>query len=272
MSIRRTLRFGLAPQPMDWFNPTTVDGTLPQSVIRYLEQGQRLENLSWRLWHLQNLIVDADNAKSRREFKKLSKVMGDKVSCSFSRYSDDDANTVCRSIEELEEPDFTGTIPFLHGFPARLDCCPLRDAERASHSAFRSRAAGAAVAHAPTSTKPPLPQNHSISPICGRIRVILGRLPSLRRRENIPTVVLPLSPSPAPSRPLFPTLPSPLETTRSSPFAGVLLHSLCTSLSETHRRQYHSAFCPRGVGAAVARAPTATHATSDSQLMLDNRE
>ena len=45
----------------------------------YLEQGQRLENLSWRLWHLQNLMVDTDNAKSKREFKKLSKVMGDKL-------------------------------------------------------------------------------------------------------------------------------------------------------------------------------------------------
>ena len=48
-------------------------------VASYLEQGQRLENLSWRLWHLQNLIVDADNARSRREFKKLSKCMGDKL-------------------------------------------------------------------------------------------------------------------------------------------------------------------------------------------------
>ena len=45
----------------------------------YLEQGQRLENLSWRLWHLQNLMVDTDNAKSKREFKKLSKSMGDKL-------------------------------------------------------------------------------------------------------------------------------------------------------------------------------------------------
>lgn len=48
-------------------------------VASYLEQGQRLENLSWRLWHLQNLIVDSDNAKSKREFKKLSKIMGDKL-------------------------------------------------------------------------------------------------------------------------------------------------------------------------------------------------
>ena len=48
-------------------------------VASYLEQGQRLENLSWRLWHLQNLIVDTDNARSRREFKKLSKCMGDKL-------------------------------------------------------------------------------------------------------------------------------------------------------------------------------------------------
>jgi hypothetical protein len=48
-------------------------------VASYLEQGQRLENLSWRLWHLQNLMVDNDNAKSKREFKKLSKCMGDKL-------------------------------------------------------------------------------------------------------------------------------------------------------------------------------------------------
>jgi len=36
-------------------------------VTSYLEQGQRLESLSWRLWHLQNLMVDTDNAKSKRE-------------------------------------------------------------------------------------------------------------------------------------------------------------------------------------------------------------
>ena len=48
-------------------------------VASFLEQGQRLENLSWRLWHLQNLMVDTDNAKSKREFKKLSKCMGDKL-------------------------------------------------------------------------------------------------------------------------------------------------------------------------------------------------
>jgi GATA-binding protein len=48
-------------------------------VAGFLEQGQRLENLSWRLWHLQNLMVDTDNARSKREFKKLSKVMGDKL-------------------------------------------------------------------------------------------------------------------------------------------------------------------------------------------------
>ncbi|KAL4077368.1 hypothetical protein J3A83DRAFT_4388805 [Scleroderma citrinum] len=64
-------------------------------VASYLEQGQRLENLSWRLWHLQSLIVDADNAKSKREFKKLSKNMGDKLDREKGR-----------SIEELEAPDF----------------------------------------------------------------------------------------------------------------------------------------------------------------------
>ncbi|KAG8909015.1 hypothetical protein FRB99_000118 [Tulasnella sp. 403] len=64
-------------------------------VAAHLEQGQRLENLSWRLWHLQNLMVEADNAKSRREFKKLSKNMGERL--------DKDKG---RSIEELEAPDF----------------------------------------------------------------------------------------------------------------------------------------------------------------------
>ncbi|KAJ7491921.1 hypothetical protein FB451DRAFT_1360746 [Mycena latifolia] len=48
-------------------------------VASYLEEGSRLENLSWRLWHLQNLMVDTDNAKSKREFKKLSKCTGDKL-------------------------------------------------------------------------------------------------------------------------------------------------------------------------------------------------
>lgn len=64
-------------------------------VASYLEQGQRLENLSWRLWHLQSLIVDTDNARSKREFKKLSKNMGDKLDREKGR-----------SIEELEAPDF----------------------------------------------------------------------------------------------------------------------------------------------------------------------
>ncbi|THU78016.1 hypothetical protein K435DRAFT_973704 [Dendrothele bispora CBS 962.96] len=64
-------------------------------VASYLEQGQRLENLSWRLWHLQNLMVDSDNAKSKREFKKLSKCMSDKLDKEKGR-----------SIEELEAPDF----------------------------------------------------------------------------------------------------------------------------------------------------------------------
>ncbi|KAF9257404.1 hypothetical protein L218DRAFT_935829 [Marasmius fiardii PR-910] len=64
-------------------------------VASYLEQGQRLENLSWRLWHLQNLMVDTDNAKSKREFKKLSKCMSDKLDKEKGR-----------SIEELEAPDF----------------------------------------------------------------------------------------------------------------------------------------------------------------------
>ncbi|KAG8969030.1 hypothetical protein FRC03_004704 [Tulasnella sp. 419] len=66
-------------------------------VAAHLEQGQRLENLSWRLWHLQSLIVD-DNAKSKREFKKLSKNMGERL--------DKDKG---RSIEELQAPEFHRT-------------------------------------------------------------------------------------------------------------------------------------------------------------------
>ncbi|CAL1698472.1 unnamed protein product [Somion occarium] len=64
-------------------------------VAGFLEQGQRLENLSWRLWHLQNLIVDTDNAKSKRDFRKLSKCMGDKLDKEKGR-----------SIEELQAPGF----------------------------------------------------------------------------------------------------------------------------------------------------------------------
>ncbi|KAG9308246.1 hypothetical protein JVU11DRAFT_12133 [Chiua virens] len=82
-------------------------------VASYLEQGQRLENLSWRLWHLQNLIVDSDNAKSKREFKKLSKNMGDKLDKEKGRFvlplSSSPPYTLTfhpRSIEELEAPDF----------------------------------------------------------------------------------------------------------------------------------------------------------------------
>ncbi|THH01991.1 hypothetical protein EW145_g6821, partial [Phellinidium pouzarii] len=64
-------------------------------VASYLEQGQRLENLSWRLWYLQNLMVESDNARSKREFKKLSKVMSDKLDKEKGR-----------AIEELAAPDF----------------------------------------------------------------------------------------------------------------------------------------------------------------------
>ncbi|KAH9956082.1 hypothetical protein BC827DRAFT_1347168 [Russula dissimulans] len=64
-------------------------------VASFLEQGQRLENLSWRLWHLQNLMVDVDSAKSKREFKRLSKTMSDKLDKEKGR-----------SIEELEAPGF----------------------------------------------------------------------------------------------------------------------------------------------------------------------
>ena len=48
-------------------------------VASHLEQGQRLENLSWRLWFLQIALVQADNAKQKREFKKFSKGMGEKL-------------------------------------------------------------------------------------------------------------------------------------------------------------------------------------------------
>ncbi|KAH9929417.1 uncharacterized protein B0H18DRAFT_1084190 [Fomitopsis serialis] len=64
-------------------------------VASVLEQGQRLENLSWRLWHLQNIMVDSDNAKSKRDFKKLSKCMSDKLDKEKGR-----------SIEELQAPGF----------------------------------------------------------------------------------------------------------------------------------------------------------------------
>ncbi|PSR93882.1 hypothetical protein PHLCEN_2v4600, partial [Hermanssonia centrifuga] len=62
-------------------------------VASFLEQGQRLENLSWRLWHLQNLMVETDDAKSKHEFRKLLKCMSDK--------SDEEKG---RSIEELQAP------------------------------------------------------------------------------------------------------------------------------------------------------------------------
>ena len=48
-------------------------------VTSYLAQGQCLDNLSWRFWHLQNIMIKSDNAESKREFKKLSKSMGDKL-------------------------------------------------------------------------------------------------------------------------------------------------------------------------------------------------
>ncbi|KAH7333666.1 hypothetical protein B0J17DRAFT_676374 [Rhizoctonia solani] len=68
-------------------------------VAAHLEQGQRLENLSWRLWHLHNLIVDSDadsNAKARREFKRLSRHTGERL--------DRDKN---RDISDLQAPKFT---------------------------------------------------------------------------------------------------------------------------------------------------------------------
>lgn len=67
-------------------------------VASHLEQGQRLENLSWRLWFLQIALVQADNAKQKREFKKFSKGMGEKL--------DKDKG---RSIHELQAPGFKRT-------------------------------------------------------------------------------------------------------------------------------------------------------------------
>ncbi|KIK61095.1 hypothetical protein GYMLUDRAFT_59059 [Collybiopsis luxurians FD-317 M1] len=64
-------------------------------VATYLDQGQRLENLSWRLWHLQNLMVDIDNSKSKRELKKLSRNASDQLDKEKGR-----------SIQELDGPDF----------------------------------------------------------------------------------------------------------------------------------------------------------------------
>ncbi|KAG6867543.1 hypothetical protein C0993_001411 [Termitomyces sp. T159_Od127] len=64
-------------------------------VASYLEQGSRLENLSWRLWHLQSLMVDSDNAKSKREFRRLSRSMGDKLDREKGR-----------SLAELPAPDY----------------------------------------------------------------------------------------------------------------------------------------------------------------------
>ncbi|KAG8845489.1 hypothetical protein FRB91_001727, partial [Serendipita sp. 411] len=67
-------------------------------VAAHLEQGQRLENLSWRLWFLQIALVQSDNAKQKREFKKFSKGMGEKL--------DKDKG---RSITELQAPNFKRT-------------------------------------------------------------------------------------------------------------------------------------------------------------------
>ncbi|KAF7343889.1 TKL/TKL-ccin protein kinase [Mycena venus] len=64
-------------------------------VASYLEQGHRLENLSWRLWHLQTRMVGTDNFTFKREFKKLSQRMSDQLDKERGQ-----------SIEELSAPDF----------------------------------------------------------------------------------------------------------------------------------------------------------------------
>ena len=73
-----------SPTPCLAYPPPLINDRLAThqvctKVASFLEQGQRLENLSWRLWHLQNLMVDVDSAKSKREFKRLSKSMSDKL-------------------------------------------------------------------------------------------------------------------------------------------------------------------------------------------------
>ncbi|KDQ11228.1 hypothetical protein BOTBODRAFT_462541 [Botryobasidium botryosum FD-172 SS1] len=67
-------------------------------VAAHLEQGQRLENLAWRIWHVHSLMVESDNAKSKREFKKMTKNMGERLDKEKGR-----------NIEELEAPGFTQT-------------------------------------------------------------------------------------------------------------------------------------------------------------------
>ncbi|PWY99676.1 hypothetical protein BCV70DRAFT_111146 [Testicularia cyperi] len=67
-------------------------------VAAHLEQGQRLENLSWRLWYLHDLMVENDDVKSKRDFKKLSKSTGEKL--------DKDKG---RAIRELTAPPFRKT-------------------------------------------------------------------------------------------------------------------------------------------------------------------
>ncbi|OBZ65550.1 hypothetical protein A0H81_14384 [Grifola frondosa] len=56
--------------------------TFPQvctKIVSFLEQDQRLENLNWRPWHPQDLMVNTDSARSKHDFKKLSKCMRDKL-------------------------------------------------------------------------------------------------------------------------------------------------------------------------------------------------
>ncbi|KAF9236558.1 hypothetical protein BU15DRAFT_63912 [Melanogaster broomeanus] len=67
------------------------------SSLGHAREGQRLENLSWQLWHLGNLIVD-NNAKSKREFKKLSQIMGDKLDKEKGRFSLDHPSPVSANV------------------------------------------------------------------------------------------------------------------------------------------------------------------------------
>ncbi|OAX32467.1 hypothetical protein K503DRAFT_787177 [Rhizopogon vinicolor AM-OR11-026] len=78
-----------------WTSWYFAEGRLNKEVQIDARMGQHLENLSWCLWHLQNLIVNTENAKSKHKFKELSKHLGDK----FDKEKG-------HAIESLEAPDF----------------------------------------------------------------------------------------------------------------------------------------------------------------------
>lgn len=63
-------------------------------VAEHLEEGERVANLSWRLWHLHSQTVIDDSPRHRREFKRLSKAVGERL--------DRDKG---KAVRELELPD-----------------------------------------------------------------------------------------------------------------------------------------------------------------------